>query len=114
MARLTKKTKKKFSYEALKAYGCQEEEWTLLFWFFILNHNWEPSHVAIGLFEIIETSRVTMAIQANEVLLTYGLNVKILTYVKDESNNLSIMTSVLIFVVSYELLGLTTPCVGGC
>jgi hypothetical protein len=56
-----------------------------------LNHNWEFGHVTIGFFEIIETSGVAMAIQMNEVLVTYGLNVKTLTYVKDEGSNLSIM-----------------------
>jgi hypothetical protein len=50
-----------------------------------------------------------MAIQVNEMLTTYGLNVKILAYVKNESNILSIMTSALTFVVSYKLLRLTTP-----
>ncbi len=61
-----------------------------------LHHNWEPSHVIIGLFEIIE---IAMAIQVNEVLAAYGLNVNILTYVKDEGSNLSTMISVLTFVV---------------
>jgi hypothetical protein len=44
-----------------------------------------------------------MAIQVNEVLTTYGLNVKILTYVKDEGSNISIMISALtyIFFVNY-------------
>jgi len=64
-----------------------------------LHHNWEPGHVIIGLFEIIETFGVAMAIQVNEVLTTYGLNVNILTYVKDEGSNLSTMISVLTFVV---------------
>jgi hypothetical protein len=74
-----------------------------------LNHNWEPGHVTIGLFEIIKTFRATMAIQVNEMLTTYGLNVRILTHVKDESNNLKTMTSVLTFSFFCELLGLTTP-----
>jgi hypothetical protein len=50
----------------------------------------------------------------NEVLTTYGLNVKILAYVKDEGNNLNTMTSALTFVVPYELLGLTMPFIGSC
>jgi len=53
-----------------------------------------------------------MAIQVNEMLITYGLNVKMLAYVKDEGNNLSTMTSALTFVVSCKLLGLTTPFIG--
>ncbi len=60
-----------------------------------LNHNWELGHVTIGLFEIIKTFGATMAIQVNEMLTTYGLNPRILTYVKDESNNLKTMISAL-------------------
>ncbi len=48
------------------------------------------------------------------MLTTYGLNVKILAYVKDEGNNLSTMISALTSVVSCELLGLTTPLIGSC
>jgi hypothetical protein len=55
-----------------------------------------------------------MAIQVNEVLTTYGLNVKILAYVKDERNNISTMTIVVTFVVSCELLKFTTPFIGSC
>jgi hypothetical protein len=55
-----------------------------------------------------------MAIQVNEMLITYGLNVKIMAYVKDESKNLSTMTSDLIFVVFCKLLGLTTPFIKSC
>jgi hypothetical protein len=50
-----------------------------------------------------------MVIQVNDMLVAYGLNVKILAYVKDESKNLNTMTSALTFVVSCKLLGLTTP-----
>jgi len=42
------------------------------------------------------------------------LNVKIMAYVKDESKNLSTMTSALTFVVSCKLLGLTTPFIKSC
>jgi hypothetical protein len=53
-----------------------------------------------------------MAIQVNEMLVVYGLNAKILTYVKDEGNNLSTMTNALTFVVSCKLLRLTMPFIG--
>jgi len=53
-----------------------------------------------------------VAIQVNEMLVTYGLNAKILAYVKDESNNLSTMTSSLTFVVSCKLLRSTMPFIG--
>jgi hypothetical protein len=48
------------------------------------------------------------------MLATYGLNVKILADVKDEGSNISIMTNALTFVVSCELLKLTTPFIGSC
>jgi hypothetical protein len=66
-------------------------------------------HVTINLFETIETFGAAMAIQVNEVLVAYGFNTKILAYVKDEGNNLSIMTTALTFIVSYQELRLTTP-----
>jgi len=79
-----------------------------------LNHNWGPSHVVIDLFETTKIYGVAMAIQVNEVLVTYELNAKILAYVKDDDNNLSIMTSALNFVISCKLLGLTTSLIGSC
>jgi len=79
-----------------------------------LNHDWEHGHGSIGLVETTKTSRVAMAIQVNEVLTSYGLNVKIMAYVKDEGNNINTMTSALTFVVSCELLRLTMPFRGSC
>jgi hypothetical protein len=68
-----------------------------------LNHNLEPSHITIGLFETINTSKAAMAIQVNEVLPTHGLNAKILAYVKYEGNNLTTMTITLtlLFLTRY-------------
>jgi hypothetical protein len=60
-----------------------------------LNHNWEPNHITIGLFETTNKFGAAMAIQVNEVLATYGLNVKLLAYVKNEGNNLTTMTTAL-------------------
>jgi hypothetical protein len=113
LLRLARKQKNKFIYE-VEAY----DTWTLSFdlWMskggvdtfvliiLFLNHNWELGHVTIDLFETSKTSRAAMAIQVNEVLATYGLNVKILAYVKDEGNNISTMISVITFVVSCKLL----------
>jgi hypothetical protein len=51
-----------------------------------------------------------MDLQVNEVLQTHGLNAKIIPYIKDENNNLSIMTIALTYnIVSYEVLGLIKP-----
>jgi hypothetical protein len=55
-----------------------------------------------------------MALQVNEVLTTYGLNVKIIAYVKDERNYFSTMIITLTFIVLFEVLGLTTPFIRNC
>jgi len=76
-----------------------------------LNDNWEPCHVIVRFFETINTSRNAMVIQMN-VFAKHGLNIHDLTYVKDEGNNFATMTFALTFVVSCEVLGLSTFFVG--
>jgi hypothetical protein len=66
------------------------------------------------LFETTNTIGIAMALQVNEVLSTYHLNVKIFPYVKNKGNNLSPMTFALIPFISCQVLGLTTPFVGSC
>jgi len=70
--------------------------------------------VTIGLLETINTFGIAMASKVNEMLSTYGLNVKIFPYVKDEGNNLSTMTFALIPFISCQILGLRTPFIGSC
>jgi hypothetical protein len=121
---LAKKTNKKFIFEALEACDiCMVnfDLWmskggvdTFVLIVHFLNHNWELGHITIGMFEIAETSGVAMAIQVNEVIAAYVLNVKIMAYVKDENNNLNIMTNALTSFVFYKLLGLTTPFIRSC
>jgi hypothetical protein len=41
----------------------------------------------------------------NDLLNEYGLRIKIITYVKDESFNLNIITSALIYIVKCYTLG---------
>jgi hypothetical protein len=79
-----------------------------------LNDKWEPCHVTIGFFEIVETFGNAMALQVNEVFAKHGFNVWVIVYVKDEGDNFSTMTTALISVVLCEILGLTTPFVGAC
>lgn len=71
-----------------------------------LNDKWEPCHIRIGFFETKNTFGNAMALQINDVLAKYGVNVQIITYVKDEGGNLNTMTNALPSVVSYETLGL--------
>jgi hypothetical protein len=98
-SRLTKKTKEKFIFEALESSNTcivNFDLWmskrgveTFVLIVHFLSHNWKPSHIKIGLFETTNTFGAAMAIQVNEVLATYRLNVKILAYVKNEGNNLT-------------------------
>jgi hypothetical protein len=50
-----------------------------------------------------------MTLQVNDVLIKHKLNVYVVTYVKDEGNSFSMMTSTLTSIVSCEILGLSTP-----
>ncbi len=79
---------------------------------FITNMNHYNLHlpITIILFETTNSFTPTMDLQVNEVLQTHGLNAKIIPYIKDENNNLSIMTIALTYnIVSYEVLGLIKP-----
>jgi hypothetical protein len=55
-----------------------------------------------------------MVIQINNVFVKHGLCTHIFAYVKNERNNLATMTFALTFVLSCEVLGLSTPFVGSC
>jgi hypothetical protein len=79
-----------------------------------LNHNWEPFHVTIKLFETVDIFRHAMALKVNQVLWMHGLNPKIIAYVKDEGNNLWIMTIALTSIVFYEVLKLLKPFIENC
>jgi len=85
---------------------------TFIFIVHFLNDKWECCHVIVRFFETINTFGNVMAIQMNNVFAKHGLNIHVLAHVKDEGNNLATMTSALTFVVSYEVLGLSTSFVG--
>jgi len=68
-----------------------------------LKDKWEPCHVTIGFFETTKTSRNAMALQVNEIFVKHGLNVHVITSIKDETNNLSTMTTISILGVSCEV-----------
>jgi hypothetical protein len=55
-----------------------------------LGNDWQPKHVTIGLFEVIETISQALAINLIELLEKYGLRKKIITYVKVEGSNLKL------------------------
>jgi hypothetical protein len=79
-----------------------------------LNSKWEYCHVTIDFFETTNTTRSAMALQVNDVFTKYNLNSWIITYIKDEGNNLLTMTMVLIFIVWCEPLNLIILFMGAC
>jgi len=75
-----------------------------------INKKWEPCHVIMGIFEVLETLRAAMAIQFKDLLVQYNLLDKIIAYVKDEGVNLNTFTLALINIVSCSFLVTTTLC----
>jgi len=65
-----------------------------------LNNKWEPCHVIMGFFKIMETIRYVLALQMNDLFAKHKLNVYVLAYVKNEGNSLSTMTFILTSIVS--------------
>jgi len=64
------------------------------------NDKWEFCHVIMGFFKIVKTTKGVLALQMNDLLVKRGLNVHVLVYVKDQANNLSIMTFIFTLIVS--------------
>jgi len=64
------------------------------------NDKWDFCHVTIVFFEIVKTIKGVLALQMNDLLVKHGLNVHVLGYVKDQTNNLSIMTFIFTLIVS--------------
>ncbi len=71
-----------------------------------LGSDWQPKHVIIGLFEVIESNSQTLAKILMKLLNKYDLRKKIIVYVKDEESNFNAMTTILKIVVNYEYFGL--------
>jgi hypothetical protein len=64
-----------------------------------LNESWMPQHV--GLFEVHETTRLSMATQLCSLFEKYDLMHQMIIFVKDEGINLMSMATTLCFVVDY-------------
>jgi hypothetical protein len=60
----------------------------------------------MGLFEATDTFGVAMVTQVKELLLSYNLLDKLITYMKDEGGNMSTLARALSFVVGCALLKL--------
>jgi hypothetical protein len=87
---------------------------TFVFIVHFLNDKWELCHVTIDFFEIVETFENAMVLQVNEIPVKHEFNAQVIAYVKDERVNISTKTTILISIISCEVLGLTTPFVGAC
>ncbi len=66
-----------------------------------LNESWMPRHVTIGLFEVHETTWLSMAGQLCSLLEKYDLMHCLIAFVKDEGNNLLSMVTTLRSIVNY-------------
>ncbi len=71
-----------------------------------LSNDWQPKHVIIGLFELIETIGQALAKSLIELLDKYGLMKQIVACIKDEGSNLNAMIVALKCVVNCEFFGL--------
>jgi hypothetical protein len=68
----------------------------------------------MGIFEVVETIRVVMAMQLKELLSQYELLDKVIAYLKDEGANLSTFTTALTIIVSCAPFSLPQPYVTIC
>jgi len=55
----------------------------------LINLQWVPCHVIVGMFKDINIAGITMVAQVKDLLSFYSLCDKLITYVKDEGGNLS-------------------------
>jgi len=60
-----------------------------------LNEVSVPMHVTMELFEVHETFKQSMAIQLQTLLEKYGLLHQVITFLKDEGSNLTIMVAII-------------------
>ncbi len=65
-----------------------------------INKKWESCHVIVGIFDVHETLRATMAIQLKDFLTQYNLLNKVIAYVKVEGTNLNTLIVALTNIVS--------------
>ncbi len=79
-----------------------------------LGVDWQPKHITLGLFELIDISGQTLANNLTKLLNIYELRRKIIAYVKDEGFNLNTMTTTLKLVLSCDVLGLEESFHGIC
>ncbi len=69
-----------------------------------LNYTWVPMHIIMGLFEMNETIKQSMATQFRYLLEKFGFLHWMMVFVKDEGTNLTIMVAILYSIIDYEPL----------
>jgi len=70
--------------------------------------------VTIGIFEATKTTKQTLTVNLSNILDSFGLKKKIITFVKDEGVNLNVMTSAPRFIMSCDVLRLEEIFNGSC
>ncbi len=69
-----------------------------------INSQWVPCHVAMGLFEIVDTTWVIMAMQVKDFLSFYNLLEKLIPHVKEEGDNLLTLAWIFPSIVNYTFM----------
>jgi hypothetical protein len=88
-------------------FRCEKVLMTYLpLWLTFFGVNWQPKHVTIGLFQVVNTYDKTLAKNLIELLEKYNLRKKIIAYVKSKGSDINTMITTLKIVVSCEILGL--------
>jgi hypothetical protein len=67
-----------------------------------LRYNRQLEHIALGLFDPIDTTKHTLAKKLTKLLDNYALRRKIIAYVKDEGSTLNTMTTSIISVICWD------------
>ncbi len=80
----------------------------------VLRDNWVPMHIIVGLFEVNETTRHSMAIQLQVLLDKFGILHRVIAFVKYEGTNLSAMAITLHSIIDCGPLNILKAYEGRC
>ncbi len=72
----------------------------------LISSDWKAKHVTIRLFEVTNTSGITMVSKFQELINKFSLITKILAYVKDKGSNLQACANAPTSIVSCDFLAL--------
>jgi hypothetical protein len=103
MPRLVDATTLSISFDLLMSKGGVD---TFALVIVYLIESWMSQHVTIGLFEVHETTNLSMASQLCSLFFINDLMHHMITFVKDEGNNLILMVTILCSMVNSRPLKL--------